>query len=237
MPVRILVTRPQPDADATAAELRRRGCEPLIAPLLHMEPIAGSLPESEDWAGLLVTSANALRTLPADKIEAFRRLPLLAVGERTANAARSIGFTDVEAAGGDADGLLQLAATRWRGIAGPVLYIAGADRARDLAAALKPRGIEVHTAAVYRMNAVDRFPATVRQALADREIAGVLHYSRRSAAAYRACAKESDIEQAALLPVQYCLSEQVAVEFLATGASLMIAKHPTEESLLDLIPR
>ena len=36
----ILVTRPHPDDDSTAASLRARGFEVLLAPMLRFEPVA-----------------------------------------------------------------------------------------------------------------------------------------------------------------------------------------------------
>ena len=37
--MRLLVTRPEPDADRTARALRDRGRQALVAPLIHVEPI------------------------------------------------------------------------------------------------------------------------------------------------------------------------------------------------------
>ena len=36
----VLVTRPHPDDEATAASLRARGFEVLLAPMLRFEPVA-----------------------------------------------------------------------------------------------------------------------------------------------------------------------------------------------------
>ena len=42
----ILVTRPQPDDEATAANLRARGFEVLKAPMLRFEPVASGRGEA-----------------------------------------------------------------------------------------------------------------------------------------------------------------------------------------------
>jgi uroporphyrinogen-III synthase len=235
--VRLLVTRPQPEADATASRLRARGHEPLVAPLLAIRPVEGLEPGAAIWSGALVTSANALRVLSAPQVEALRDLPLLAVGRRTAEAARAAGFAAVESADGDAADLARLAAARFADAPHPVLYLAGAERARDLEAALTPAGIAVRTVVVYRMAPARAFPTTVHAALVSGSIAGVLHYSRRAAAVDRACAESGGIEAAALAPTHYCLSEAVAADFRASGAAVRVAERPNEESLLDLIPR
>ena len=96
----------------------------------------------------------------------------------------------------------------------PLLYLAGEDRAGDLAAA----GLPVHTAVVYRALKADHFPPPVAAALAQGELDGVLHFSARSAEAYLDCAAHDAIRESALAPVHYCLSRQVAAPLSAAGA-------------------
>ena len=114
----------------------------------------------------------------------------------------------------------------------PLLYLAGEDRAGDLAAA----GLPVHTAVVYRALKADHFPPPVAAALAQGEIDGVLHFSARSAEAYLDCAAHDAIRESALAPVHYCLSRQVAAPLSAAGApAVRIAARPDETALLELV--
>ena len=114
----------------------------------------------------------------------------------------------------------------------PLLYLAGEDRAGDLAAA----GLPVHTAVVYRALKADHFPPPVAAALAQTAIDGVLHFSTRSAEAYLDCAAHDAIRGSALAPVHYCLSRQVAAPLSAAGAvAVRIAARPDEASLLELV--
>src|SRR6185503_19281114 len=101
--MRVLVTRPLPDGERTAAALRARGHQVLLAPLMTVKPVAADL--SGNWAAVIVSSANALRAVDGSRLAALKKLPLFAVGERSAIAAREAGFRDVRAAGGDADDL------------------------------------------------------------------------------------------------------------------------------------
>src|ERR1700761_3686230 len=100
----VLVTRPHPDNEATAATLRGRGFEVLLAPMLRYEALAFQDEADSRYGAVIVTSANALRGLeqhPAG--QELLKLPLFAVGERTAQAARRAGFVNViTAAGGGA---------------------------------------------------------------------------------------------------------------------------------------
>ncbi len=102
----VLVTRPHPDNETTAATLRARGFEVLLAPMLRFESLAFPGDPDADYAAIIVTSANALRGFESHP-EARRllTLPLFAVGEHTADAARRVGFGTVSASKGGVNGL------------------------------------------------------------------------------------------------------------------------------------
>src|ERR1700692_4676515 len=98
----VLVTRPQPDDETTAASLRARGFEVLKAPMLRFEAVAFQEDADARFGALIVTSANALRGIePPLAGSRLLKLPLFAVGEHTASAAQSAGFDHVISASGD----------------------------------------------------------------------------------------------------------------------------------------
>ena len=213
----LLVTRPEPDGERTAAKLRARGCEVMLAPLLRIEPIDADLDGSLGDA-LALTSVNALRAIASQPgLERLLATPVYAVGGRTADAALAQGFADVISADGDVGDLARLMQAHLRPGA-RVLYLAGEDRSGDLAGDLAAAGIEVTTRVVYRAVAVAQFPPDVREALTAGWLDGVLHFSRRSAEAYVGCAAAAGIAERALAPVHYCLSQQVAEPLAAAGA-------------------
>ena len=181
--MRLLVTRPQPDAERTAAALRARGHAAVVAPLLRIEPVDDVELGSGPWAAILVTSANAAAAIARhQRFTELKALPVLAVGERSAQAMRDVGFADVISAGGGAGDLTRLAAERLKQGA-PLLYLAGAERSGDIAGDLAAQNFTVRTAVVYRALAADALPHAAAEALAA-GIDGVLHFSRRSAEAY-----------------------------------------------------
>jgi uroporphyrinogen-III synthase len=232
--VRLLVTRPREDAERTAAALRARGHTVMLAPLLHIEPVAAAFGPGP-FAAVLTTSANAARAIAAHgRIAELRRLPLYTVGRRSAEAARAAGFTTVESAEGDANDLISIVARELAGAAAPLLYLAGEERSVDLGTELARHGLKVRTAVVYRAAAAERLPSEAEQAIAAGEIDGVLHYSRRSAETFVRCAAAADLCERALAPIHFCLSAQVA-EPLATSADVRVAPRPEEEALLELI--
>jgi uroporphyrinogen-III synthase len=94
---RVLVLRPEPGASATVDKARQRGLEAIAAPLFEVEAVAWETPDPAQFDALLLTSANAVRH-GGDGLKALLGLPVYAVGEATADAARDAGF-DIAAAG------------------------------------------------------------------------------------------------------------------------------------------
>lgn len=94
---RVLVLRPEPGASETVAKARALGLHAVSVPLFEVEPVAWEVPEPARFDGLLLTSANAVRRA-GPGVEPLRMLPVYAVGEATAAAARDHGF-DIAAVG------------------------------------------------------------------------------------------------------------------------------------------
>jgi uroporphyrinogen-III synthase len=233
--MRLLVTRPEPDNERTASELRARGHQVLLAPMLRVEMVRDSELGSGPFAGVLFTSSNGARAIANHNRRAeLIVLPALAVGASSAQAARDAGFADVTSADGDGGDLARLAASRFAGAAAPLLYPAGEERARELGGLLAASGIAVVTAVVYRTVKADAFPAIVSKAMAERSLDGVLHFSQRSVEAYLDCAASQ--HEAALAPIHYCLSARAAEPLRRAGASrILLADRPEEARLLALV--
>jgi uroporphyrinogen-III synthase len=232
--MRILVTRPLPDGERTAAALRAKGHAVLLAPLMQVRPIPAVL--VGNWSAVIITSANAIRALSKDQLAPLLTLPLYAVGGRSAEAARNAGFREVRTAQGDAAALIRLTAERYANEAAPHLYLAGEHRAADVEGELAAKGIKVATVVVYR-NMTTGFPPELIHAVEQNQIGAVLHFSRRSAENFVIGARTVGLVVQALAPKQLCLSVQVAEPLAAAGArDVAIARRPDEASLLALLP-
>jgi uroporphyrinogen-III synthase len=239
----ILVTRPYPDGETTAANLRARGFEALVAPMLRFEPTAFHEEAEARYGAVIVTSANALRGIQS-RLEghAMLDLPLFAVGEHTATFARSLGFKKVISAKGDAATLRDcvLAGVKAKTVkkATPLLYLAGADLARDLAGELGERGFTVVTQTTYRMVPVAELPREAGEAIAASRIEAVLHYSRRSARAFLHAVRAAGVEITALSVPQCCISAGVAAVIRDAGATqVLVAASPDENALFSVLER
>lgn len=235
--MRLLLTRPTPEAERTAKALRARGHDVLLAPMLEIEPLPDADFGRGPWSALLMTSGNAARALAVHpKREAVLGLHCFAVGRQTAEAARFVGFRQAISADGDGGDLARLVAHEVADKSLPLLYLAGDDLARDMAAELAPAGFRLDTVVVYRALAAERFDAAIVDALKRDAIDGVLHYSRRSAAFFVACAHKAGVTQAALKLRHFCLSARASEPLAEIGASrIFIAERRDEQALLDLI--
>jgi uroporphyrinogen-III synthase len=233
--VRLLLTRPESDAQRTAAALRAQGHDVITAPLLRIEPAADAELGAGPWAAILITSANAAHAVAAHaRVTHLRALPVFAVGRRSAEAMAAAGFADVMSADGNVSDLARLVAARIRPAAA-LLYLAGEDRSGDLAADLRADGFAVETIIIYRAVAATGLPAAATQALAG-GIDGVLHFSRRSAEVFVDAARTAGMVANALKPVHFCLSTQVAEPLAQAGAAdIRVAVLANEAALLALI--
>jgi uroporphyrinogen-III synthase len=232
--MRIVVTRPQDDAERTAAVLRARGHDVLIAPLLRVEPVDVAL--RTNWGGVVITSANAANAIASHPARnELIKLRLFAVGQRSAEAARQAGFTDVVSAGGDVRDLIRTLTARRADAHAPLLYLAGEDRARDLIAELTARGIAAEMAVIYRAAAAP-FPPPLAEALRQGAVDAVLHYSARSVESYVSGAKSAGVYREALAARHICLSAQIAAQLNSAGAAdVTIAARPDEAALLERV--
>ncbi|MBS7545370.1 uroporphyrinogen-III synthase [Ancylobacter oerskovii] len=231
--MRVLVTRPQPDAAATAARLAAAGHEGLVDPMLAVEAIgAARLPDGR-FDALALTSVNGARALGARAEWAeLRRLPLYTVGWRTAQAAPEGATSRV--AGGDGAALAELLrAGLPRGAR--LLHVCGEDRAVDLGAALADEGIAVELFTLYRaVPAAALSPATIAAAR-DGRIDVAFHFSPRTAATLAARATEAGLSAAFGQVTHLCFSAKVAAPLEAAGWPVRIAAAPNENALFALL--
>ena len=233
--MRLLVTRPEPDATHTAQALRQRGHEVLVAPLLSMQTIDADF--AGPYGAVLMTSANAPRVLTAHPHAAeLTCLSAFTVGARSAEAALAAGFGKVVSADGALPELVQLVAARFAKGSKPLLYLAGEDRVGDLAGELAAHGIAVETVVIYRAVAAERLPAELTHALSEMRLDGALHYSRRSVATLIELSRSAGVLNALLKLAHYCLSGEVAAPLLNAGAArISVAPHRDEAALIGLL--
>ena len=223
MTKRLIVVRAQPGAQATAALIAAAGGEAVLCPLFHIVPVAAAVPECGPISAVLFTSAHGVRAAPF----VSRTLPVLAVGDSTAAAARAAGFTTVQSADGDGAALARLGVSVLAGRPGTAVHFRGEDQAGDVVGALRASGIAAIECVVYRAAQVDAVAPAVLAACAKAD--GVLLHSPRGGLAVAAL-------MAPLLPqlTAYCISAATQKAVQAAGfLGYVVAERPTEAALLQ----
>jgi uroporphyrinogen-III synthase len=235
--MRLLLTRPRAEAERTAAALRTMGHEAAIAPLLTIATLPDAVIGPGPYAAVLMTSGNAARAIAEHRHRtSLAGLDCFAVGSQTAAAARQAGFANVVSADGDGDDLAKLIGERLRERTKPLLYLAGDDLARDMAAELAPHGLRIELVVVYRAQAARSFPPDVAAALRAGQFDGVMHYSRRSTAIFVDCVRAAGVEAEAARLRHFCLSDRASEPLAAINAkSILVAQKRDESAMLALV--
>jgi uroporphyrinogen-III synthase len=233
--VKALVTRPREDAAPLVRALADRGIEAIVAPLLAI----ASLPEAErrlsdaliGAQALLFTSANGARLFAAASPR--RELPVFAVGDASAAAARIAGFRTVTSAGGDVSDLATLVSAKLAPQHGAVVHAAGSTVAGDLGGALEAAGFTYRRAAIYDAVTADTLPPDAAAAMRDGAVELALFFSPRTAATFVRLAAAADLAGACGSITALALSEAVATALAALAwQSVHIADQPTQGALL-----
>ncbi len=227
----VLITRPQPGADETAARVTAMRLVPVLAPLMTIQTLPARLPARID--AVVVTSRNALTALPP----ALRQTALFAVGNATAAAARDLGFERVRSADGDAAALAGLVSRELPELPGRrLLHVTGRAQGHRLDAALRELGCAVHRRAVYAAVPARALALPAREALSAGQVRAALFFSAETAHCFVRLAKRARLEPA-LRAVEACAIGPlagVALEALR-WRRIRIADRPTQDEMLALL--
>jgi uroporphyrinogen-III synthase len=228
----VLVTRPEPGASDTADRLSILDLVPVVAPLLTIRGRQTRLPPSGEIQAILATSGNAVAALPLS----HRGMPLLTVGDATAERARAAGFARVHSANGDALDLAAQAAQMLSPSNGPVLLVCGRGQGKALADALRAHGFRVARRIVYAAEKVAALPEAAAAALRNDMLRAALFFSAETAHHF------------VRLTTAAGLADRVrGVQALAIGAAagvalqelpwrdVLVAARPTQDELLALL--
>jgi uroporphyrinogen-III synthase len=232
--MRVLLTRPRPDAEETARLLVAQGIEAVIAPLIDISDISGATVDLAAVQAILVTSANGVRALSRAMQE--RDLPIYTVGDASARVAADCGFTDVTSAGGDVSALAALVRMKLDPLAGALVHVSGSAIAGDLGAELASIQYVVRRSQLYQSRIVDTLPETARNALTEGSIDAALFYSPRTASQFAKLVAAAGLQEHCRQVVACCLSPAVAETLAAlTFAEIRIAEAPDQDHLLAVL--
>jgi uroporphyrinogen-III synthase len=233
----VLVTRPQPAADAMALKLQREGFEVHVAPLMMYVARPFSMPDLEGVQALVFTSAQAVDIFSAKT--KVREMPVFTVGDATAKAASDAGFLRIFSASGDGDALVALMISKKETLGlKRVLHVTGEDTAKDLSRALAPSGISIGRLIVYKAEIIDRIPADVERVLLQGKITDVTLFSERAAAHFANIMRRKDFRAASANLNIICVSNRVAASIKdVPWKSVAVAAAPRKASWTSCVKR
>ena len=230
----VLVTRPGVDGESLLTLLEVKGIQGLHEPLLSVTLNDGPGIEPEGLQAFLATSSNGIRALVHRKADLS--VPLFAVGDATATTAREAGFSQVHSASGDVEALAKLADDILEPGNGALYHAAGNVQAGDLKKNLEAAGFECRREVLYTAEPAKSFSPAAIAAIKDGTIEIVLLYSPRTAESFAKLLRKARLVRASKRLTVVCLSQAVAVKVADIGWNdLIIAKLPTQESLLDAL--
>ena len=224
---RIWITRTEPAASGTAAQVRDRGHDPWVTPLLEVRPLIAEPLDLTDVGALAFTSNNGVRAFCA--LSSERQFRVFAVGAATAKAAYAAGFRRVLSSDRDVSVLAQGIVERRREITGVVLHPGALEPAGDLVAALEAQGIAARGVAIYDTCPTDLTEDQIGE-MAEMDVA--LVHSAKAAQVLANLLRDHPLPQLGVAALSRAAMKPLARSALAWKTP---ASKPLEAALLDLI--
>ncbi len=245
--MRLLLTRPEPDASAMVPALQALGCDVVLEPLLTVSFNATDALSLNGVQALIATSRNGLRALlpehrrdiTADPVlDMARQLPLFVVGKGTFALAQELGFGNLIQGDGRADALPTLIARSLRPQDGTILHLAGANLAAELKTPLGESGFILTSPVVYQAKRSSGFSRFTTELFHSGTIDSVLLMSPRTAATYADLVNKAQLVDSALEMTHFCLSEQIATHLSQLGSIYkVVSLKPNTQEMLALIAK
>ncbi|MCB2087879.1 MAG: uroporphyrinogen-III synthase [Sphingomonadaceae bacterium] len=217
---RVIAIRPEPGCSATVKRGEQLGLPMAGFPLFEVVPVAWEQPVRAHFDGVLVGSANAFRH-GGEGLEGLQHLPVYAVGEATAQAARAAGFTVAQVGAGGLQAVLDSLAGQQLAL----IRLAG----RDHVALSPPPGIKLAERICYESRALP-LPEMLVESLQGGALV-LLH------SAVAATHLASEVQRIGLPRGQLalaCLGPRIAASAGTGWAAVVNASTPTETALLAL---
>lgn len=256
--MRVLVTRPEPEACRTVRRLEAMGHDAVRLPLFKARIMAGpaALPPAATIDGLIATSARAFAIFgPEPAPPDYLCLPVYAVGPATEQAARRAGFSTIERGYRTArdlcDVLVGLHGGSRMGSPGPdatemaesgtgktdmvprLLFLAGSPRKPTIEAELAASGMRPELLECYQMDEISYSTDYIFLKLLSPPPDVVLLYSAMAAKRFSDLMTAKNLDNLVVSAWFACLSPEISAGLPdAWQARVVTASHPDEESLL-----
>jgi uroporphyrinogen-III synthase len=236
--MRVIITRPEPDALKLKARIENLEHEVVLEPLTTLSFDEADLVDLTETQALIATSRNGLRGLKVQGAHTIAaKLPLFVVGPGTAETARKLGFELILAGKGTARDLVPEIVGNVDPQAGMLVHLAGDRLAFDLSAELEEHGFRISTPVVYRMLPAATLTRSTLEQIVIGDADAVMLLSPRTADIWVSLVRKHGVVEHAARMTHLCLSAAVARRLAALGRPVRseIAATPTLEDMLSLL--
>jgi uroporphyrinogen-III synthase len=234
--MRLLITRPEPDATHMKERLAELGHTAILAPIITIKFSRTQIPLNGIQA-IVTTSRNALRALArSPSLAKAVDIPIFTVGTGSGAMASELGFERIVSGPSSARDLVPLIAARGEPSGRPLLILRGDHQAFDMKAAVERLGFSAIEKIVYRAIAAVALPDDVAGEIQRGAIDGVILMSPRTAEVFVTLAEAAGLDKDIRLLHYFCLSSAIAKRLGSIApSSCHVAANSTSEDLLALI--
>lgn len=237
--MRVLVTRPEPDASTTKAALEAAGHSVVLSPLMTIR----FLPVQRFGEGMIqaiiFTSRNAVRALAQSPVlQGLLDVPVFAVGKGTARDAHDLGFHGVMEGPGNASDLVDVITAKSTPAGGRLIHCAGYKLAFDFEGVLGSKGFDVATIRCYEAEAASKLTDEAEAALRGGHLDAVLLMSPNASRTYVNLVEAAGLSQEAGKIACACISQATADALTPfKPGNVKVSLRPNSEEVLALVNR
>ena len=226
----ILLTRPLEDCSEIILKFKSLGHQVSHLPLLNIDKVNYDEINFLDYAGIIFTSANAVKFLDIKRID--KKLLCFCVGSGTEKKARSVGFQNVIAAEGNVANLKELVLQNFNQKSGKLIYVSGEIVSVDLDRQLLKEGYNVKRIVNYRTNHNEKFDENFIKELKSNMPDMVYVYSQNSALSFLKFIKIYQLENLWMNTNLMCIGEKTSSILNEIKWKKIFLFNPGEEEYL-----
>ncbi len=236
-PATVLITRPVDDAAETARMAEALGFIPVIAPVMAVHDVAAPLPDPGLYKAIIFSSANGVRSFERRMVgDVYANLPVFAVGDHTALAARNAGFTTVHSGAGTMVSLIPVI-QRELNVPARLLHLRGRDRREDPRQYLPlNEGWAFDDVILYETRGIEKFDPSVVAALRSGAVQAVVLYSAKSADCFVSALRQDWPEASLPGTKALCLADSVVESARQLNwAEILVSHRPDQAGMTRLL--
>lgn len=231
---RVLITRPEVDANNFAEDIRQKGYEVSCEAFLNVIYDDISIPDLSQYSSLIFTSINGVRAFCQNTKD--RILPVLTVGDKTQVEVRASGFEQTKSASGNVDDLIALLSKEQA--EKPYLYCRGEHISRPLKEVVT--GVSIEEIILYHTEKQQKISSGCAEIIKAGGFSHVLFFSKRTAESFVDCvlnhqdkeALESGLKSSKALCLGTSMIECVSI---LPWQEVRVASHSDSEGILALL--